>query len=120
MNIAYICDRKKSCNTSSSCGKECVRTCDISHSVNFSEPPNIEDLRLYFDVNGSGTNETWFEKCRTVSGEDVINLSISIPKSIYQRFMDNGYYRSDVMAVHSAIINGKIEKSTSPIIEGGL
>lgn len=67
-----------------------------------------------------GTNEKWFEKDRTASGEDVINLSISIPKSTYQRFMDNGYYRFDVMAVHSAILNVKIEKVTDPIIEGGL
>ena len=113
MDIAYICDRKKSCNTSSSCGKECIRTCDKAHSkywYHIPEGPNIEDLRLYFDVNGSGTNETWFEKNRTASGEDVINLSISIPKSIYQHFMDNGYSRSDIMAVHSAILNGKIEK----------
>ena len=82
MDIAYICDRKKSCNTSSSCGKECIRTCDISHSVNFSEHPDIEDLRLYFDVSGSGTNEKWIEKASTEGHE--------------------------------------IEKSTSPIIEGGL
>ena len=62
MNIAYICDRKKDCNTSSSCGKECVRTCDISHSANYWLVPDIEDLRKNFDVSGYGTNEKWIER----------------------------------------------------------
>ena len=64
MNIAYICDQKKDCNTSSSCGKECIRTADLNHAKNWHQPegPDIEDLRLYFDVSGYGMNEKWIEK----------------------------------------------------------
>ena len=70
MNIAYICDRKKDCNTSSSCGKECIRTSDRDHAKYwYMMLPDIEDLRLYFDVSGSGTNEKWIEKSSTESHE---------------------------------------------------
>lgn len=62
MEISYICDRKKACNTSSSCGKECIRTCDVSHSVHYRDMPHIKDLRKNFDVSGYGTNEKWIEK----------------------------------------------------------
>ena len=33
--VVYLCDRKKECRDSLSCGNDCMHTLDISHAANF-------------------------------------------------------------------------------------
>ena len=63
MTIAYICDRKKKCNTSSSCGVECIRTVDRTHSANYQDAmPTKEMLDAYFEKHGSDSNAKYYER----------------------------------------------------------
>lgn len=45
--VAYICDRKKSCNKSPSCGITCRTTLDISHAKNFESIQAVGGVTLY-------------------------------------------------------------------------
>lgn len=45
--VAYICDRKKSCNKSPSCGTICTTTLDISHAKNFESIQAVGGTTLY-------------------------------------------------------------------------
>lgn len=53
----YICDRKKLCNTSPSCGGSCTHTADPTHALNGITFDAENDPR-FEDVN----NRYWWEK----------------------------------------------------------
>lgn len=39
IEIAYLCNQEKDCNTSLICGKECNHTLDVEHAKNFAISP---------------------------------------------------------------------------------
>ena len=45
--VAYICDRKKSCNKSPLCGITCITTLDVSHAKNFESIQAVGGVTLY-------------------------------------------------------------------------
>ena len=57
-DIAYICDRKKSCRFSISCGKPCTHTLDPEHAANgpTRDPANDNRFRelkdSYWEIRG--------------------------------------------------------------------
>ena len=54
IEIAYLCNQKKDCNTSLICGKECEHTLDIEYAKNFSMCFESEDGCKYIETGKEG------------------------------------------------------------------
>lgn len=57
-DIAYICDRRKSCRFSIACGKPCTHTFDPEHAANGPTKDPVNDNRFrelkdsYWEIGG--------------------------------------------------------------------
>lgn len=81
--MTYLCDRKRNCNTSSWCGKECIRTFDESHAI-LTENHNNAIIKFHIldekDMRNFGftdKREGYWYKCIMLP-EPVDNISFNI------------------------------------------